>query len=324
MKNNLLIRTLTGNTILISLLVGALILSRKEAIAQGAKDSASLLAGQADKLSFTMYLSSIVSNGNRSVKVQVRRKENKKTISVVNLKSPINLYLNEVKENNPTDGTGWISKLHLNHEGEGTFEFPSKFNKLTSGLHEYTFIAKMDSDLIYKDVEDEITISDAKIDIEYTGEDSIKTVTATLSAWKDLAYVPVPEIEVKLGIKRTFNFLPFGDPGLSTDENGEIFGELPLDIPGNANGTLTIVARLEDDETYGTVEATADIPWTVLPKINPLRGRTLWSSGDNAPLLLVISSVTIIVIIWGTIIYLIYLLFRIKRLSKASYTYGQK
>jgi len=146
----------------------------------------------------------------------------------------------------------------------------------------------------------------------------VKTVTATLYGWKDHDYLPIASAELKLCIKRTFNFLPFGDAEMTTNENGEVSGELPLDLPGNADGTITIAARMEDNDIYGTVESMKNVPWSVLPKKNPVRGRTLWSAGDNAPWLLVISSVSIITIIWGTIFYLLYLLIRIKRLGKIS------
>lgn len=311
MKNDLInsISKTLGRRNVIIIVIGFFIFNNTIAIAQGAKDSVS-------KLSFTMNVSSMSSNGIRSVKVHVSRKEDKKIIPVDNLQSPIYLFQSEVKELDPATGTGRMGKLYLNNEGEGVFEFPADYAKLTSGLHEFTFIAKMDSDPLYEDAEERITVKDAKISIAYSGVDSIKTATATLYIWKDTSFVPLPGAELKLCIKRTFNFLPFGESGATTDSTGNISGELPLDIPGNANGTLTIAARLEEDETYGNVESTKDVPWAVLPRVNPDRGRTLWSQGDNAPLLLVISSVTIIVIIWGTIIYLISLLVKIKRLSK--------
>lgn len=294
----------------ILIIIGAISLLPGSATAQDTKDSS--------KLSFTMNLSSVVTDGKRTVKVQLSRKANKKTVVVRDLKSPLNLYLNEVKAQDPADGTGWISQLHTGYEGEGLFEFPAGFNGLTSGLHHYTFIVKMEADPLYEETEEQITVSDAKINIVYSGEDSIKTATATVTAWNDSSqsYVIVPNTELKLCLKRTFNCLPFGEPGAITNEAGEISGELPLDLPGNTDGTLTIAARLEEDENYGTVEATTRVPWGVRPRENPVRGRTLWSSGENAPLVLVISSVAIIGIIWGTILYLVYLLFKIKRLGK--------
>ncbi len=300
----------------IPVVISALLLIHNGAMAQEAKDSASRPAGQTGKLSFTMNVSSLLSNGIRTVKVQASRKENKKTIVVNDIKSPLTLYLNDVKAYDPSDGTGLIGKLNINYEGEGIFVLPVDFYKLSAGLHKYSFIAKMDSDPKYEDAEETITVADAKISMLYSGEDSVKNATAVLSAWKDSGYVPVPGAELKLCIKRTFNFLLFGEAGTLTDSLGQVSGDLPMDLPGNADSTLTIFGRLEDDENYGTVEGGISVPWTVLPKKNPVRGRTLWSSGDNAPLILVISSVIIIVIIWGTIFYLVRLLFKIKKLGK--------
>lgn len=324
MKNHLTHYNKAGSgyhrVFIISAVLSIFLLVNNTAMAQEAKDSASLPAVQSGKISFTMNLGSLVSNGVRSVKVQLSRKENKKTILVNDVRTPFNLYLNEVKAYDPSDGTGLIGKLNINYEGEGIFVLPADFYKLSAGLHEYTFIVKMDADPRYEDAEETITVADAKISVVYDGEDSVKSAKAILTAWKDSAgaYVPVPEKELKLCIKRTFNFLLFGEAGALTDETGQVTGDLPLDLPGNADSTITIFGRLEDDETYGTVEGGMPVPWSVLPKKNPVRGRTLWSSGDNAPLILVISSVTIIVIIWGTIFYLLRLLFKIKKLGKSS------
>jgi hypothetical protein len=299
-----------GYLIVMLLMIPALFLNLTASFAQDAKDSLS-------KLSMTMRLTPLLSNGTRAVKVNITRKLNKKIINVNNLKSPLNLYLNEVKEPDPVTGEGWIGKCYLNIDGEGIFSFPSNFYQLTQDLHQFNFIVKLSGDPLYEDAEENVTVSDAKISIEYQGDDSIKSATAALRVWKGNGYGPLSKAELKLCIKRTFNFLPFGETGGSTDDSGKISGDLPLDIPGNPNGTLTLAARLEDDETYGTVEITKDVPWKVLPKQNAERGRTLWSGGANAPLLLVFSSLTIIIIIWGTIFYLVYLLYRIKQLGKA-------
>lgn len=317
MKNNLLNRIekiLRHKTIFVSLLASALILNANAAFSQEKKESAS--AGQAGKLSPRMTVSCKVSDGIKTVKVQVNRKENKKTISVTNLTSPVKLYLNKVKDFNSADGTGLISKVSLNNEGEAIFTLTADFNKLTSALHEFTFIAKIDSDPLYEDAQGEVTVSEAKIIISYSGKDSIKTASAVLSAWKDSAYVPVPNAEMKLYIKRVFSLFPIGEEGASTDKDGAISADLPLDIPGTVNGTIIIAAKIADNESYGTVEATKEVPWAVLPKVMPERGRTLWSDAQNAPLILVFSSVTIIVVIWGTIFYLVSLLIKIRKISK--------
>ena len=307
MKNNLITR---GKRICFILFAFSAFIFCYRLNAQSPKDSAT-------KLSFSMNLSSIASNGVRTMKVLLTRKENKKTILVDDLKAPLNLYLGEVKDYDATTGKGWMGQAFENHEGEAIFTFPSWFRQLADTVHEYTFIVKMISDPKYEDAEEQITIADAKIELEYSGEDSIKTATGKAVGWKENEFIPAAGTELKLGIKRTFNYLPFTEAGATTDSNGKISGELPLDIPGNANKTITLVARLEDDATYGTVEITKEIPWGILPKPTPVRGRTLWSPGGNAPWLLVISSLSIILIIWGTIAYLLSLLYKIKRLGNS-------
>jgi hypothetical protein len=312
MKNNLSNTTIKVHHYSISILfiIVALVFNNC-ANAQGTKDSTT-------KLSFNMNLGPVISDGVRTMKVSITRKENKKTIHVNDLRSPLNLYLSQVEDHDAATGTGWMSKAYADSEGEAILTFPSWFRQFADTVHEYTFIVKMAADPKYEDAEEQITIADARIVLEYSGEDSVKTAGGQISGWKEKEYVPVAGSELKLGIKRTFNYLPFTEAGATTNEEGKISGELPLDLPGNADKTITLVARLEDDATYGTVEITKAVPWSILPKLNPVRGRTLWSPGGNAPWLLVISSVSIILIIWGTIFYLISLLFKIKKLGKAS------
>ena len=303
-----MITRMRHHAVLIMFMTGAFIFGNY-ANAQEAKDSLT-------KLSFNMNLSPVISNGVRTMKVSITRKENKKTIRVDDLRSPLILYLAEVKDYDAATGTGRMNKSYINNDGEAIFSFPSWFRRIADTLHAFTFIVKMQGDPKYEDAEEQITIADAKIDLEYFGADSVKTATAKISGWKEKEYISVAGAELKIGIKRTFNYLPFTEAGATTDAEGKVSGDLPIDLPGNTNKTITLVARLEDDPTYGTVEITQDVPWTILPKPNPVRGRTLWSPGGNAPLILVISSVSIILIIWGTIFYLISLLFKIKSLGK--------
>jgi hypothetical protein len=307
------IRVIRFRYILVSIFIIILSMPHTFIVAQDTKGTA-VATGKHD---FKMRLNPVSSNGIRSVEVVLSKYENGKTLPVDNLSTPLLLYVNEIKKYDPATGTGLISKARVNKEGEATLEFPVNFNKITSNVHAFTFIVKTVSDPIYQDMEEVVTVNDAKATIEYNGKDSIKTMTAHLYEWKDNAYVPVPEAELKLCIKRTFNYLPMGDEGTTTAETGMISAEVPNDVPGNSDGTITLAARLEEHDSYGTLEVTQNVPWSVLPKKNPERGRTLWSPGDNAPWLLVITSLTIIIIIWGTIIYLIYLLIQVKKLGNS-------
>lgn len=267
------------------------------------------------KLPANMNLSYKITNGIKSIKVEISRKVDGKFIPVENL--IVNLYLTEIKKYDPIIGDGWMGNLVTNEEGQAIFRFTDNFNKLMSKVHVFNFIATTSEDLRYEDMREEIIVNEALINLSFNTEDAVTIATARLTKFQDGAEVASPETEMKMLIKRTFGALPFGEDGLTTDENGEVLAEIPADLPGNANKTITVIARYDDEENNGVIEVSKDIPWKISPKVNHLTLRTLWSRGNNAPIPLVIVTVSIIILIWGTICYLVYLLFRIKKLGKS-------
>ncbi|MGP8216309.1 MAG: hypothetical protein ACLQQ4_12135 [Bacteroidia bacterium] len=309
MKNNLTIRMLAAmRYIVITLLVGGFLLTSNKAICQDKQEGGS-------KIHVSLKLSYKMTDGVKRLKVKLTRKENGKSVPLDDAKSPVFLYLGDIKDANPSDGSGLLGKVNINDDGTGVFMIPDNINALTSKLHEFKYLAHFGPDPVYDDADEDITISDARISIVYNGKDSVKTATATLTEWKDSAYVPVPDAEMKLGIKRAFSSFTFSDDGATTDKEGKISGNLPLDIPGNPDGTITIVASVIENDNYGTVETTQNVAWNILPKKNESFGRTLWSNQQNAPILLIIISCSIIAAIWGTLIYLVFQLFKIKKLG---------
>ena len=200
MKNKLVHTAIkVHHVFLIPFVIGTFIFSTG-ATAQESKDSAT-------KLPVSMHLNPIVSNGERTMKVLITRKENKKTIYVGDIRSPLNLYLSEAKDYEAATGTGWMSKSSVNNEGEALFTFPAWFKQVADTVHEYTFIVKMEADPKYEDTEEQITIADARIELEYSGDDSVKTASGIVTGWKEGAYLPAAGAELKLGIKRVVNGL---------------------------------------------------------------------------------------------------------------------
>jgi Ni/Fe-hydrogenase subunit HybB-like protein len=267
-----------------------------------------------EKQEVSMSLTYKIIDGEKFIKVKIWYKEGRNFIPVSNVIT--NLYLNEVKKRDSKTGEGWISNLVTDENGEGLFPIEKDFYEQTKDLDEFTFIATMNSDPLFEDIEEEISVMNVVIKMDFVTKDSITTVTATL--FEADGVTPIPETELKFMIKRHFSLLPFGDEFSETDEDGMVSAEIPADIPGSLNGTLIIVAKIDDHYDYGTVEVSQEIPWHILPKINKSEKRTLWSSGKNVPFSLIISSVTIIFVIWGILIYLVSILFKIKRLSKTT------
>ena len=75
-------------------------------------------------------------------------------------------------------------------------------------------------------------------------------------------------------------------------------------------------AKVEDDENLGNLEAKGQIDWGAPRVSNDIMERSLSGSRSNAPWILTIVSNIIILGIWGTLVYVVTQLFKIKKLSR--------
>ena len=149
-------------------------------------------------------------------------------------------------------------------------------------------------------------------------EDSVKTCKAIIMAGDK----PLEGIQVKFYVKRFFGSLPLIANGkaVSTDETGVASVKFPNDLPGDANGTVIVSAKVEDDDNYGTFEAKDSVKWGTIVSTasqeEEWNERSLFGSGNKAPLYLIYSAGVIIIIVWGTLLYVIYSLVKIKKAGK--------
>lgn len=122
--------------------------------------------------------------------------------------------------------------------------------------------------------------------------------------------VPVPEATVGLYVKRSFRPLPIGEA--TTDENGEAVFEIPYGLPGNDKGLITLIAKVDEHELFGNLEASLDKPWgtPVSSKISSAP-RALWST--RPPLWMLITFIILITTVWGHYIVIIFELFRLRK-----------
>lgn len=266
---------------------------------------------QKEKFEPSIKLSYKFSDSYRGIKAEVTYKDSDKTMPAKNL--IVNMYLNEVKKFYPPTGEGWMTNMLTDDNGVCEFNLTEQFKRIKTGAHQFTFTARFASDPRFEDTQESIVVNDVKIDLSLT-RDSLTTATAKLIFYQDSLEVPAAKTEMKLGIRRTFSLLPFGDESLTTDESGVVSAEMPGDVPGDPDKTITVVARYEDMENDGIIEVSKRIPWSVLPKPREFAKRTLWSTGSNAPVPLVIISTSIIIVIWGVIFYLVFLLLRIRKM----------
>ena len=162
--------------------------------------------------------------------------------------------------------------------------------------------------------QDSTAKEEAKIAISFSAKDSTKQVTAKLTH----ADAPVKGIDIHFYAKKSFGLLPLAGDNTTTDENGEASIDFPTDLPGDASGNVIVIARVEDDDNLGTVEASNTINWGVPVKTDQDKApRELWSSGNNAPWPLTITITSVVVIVWGIIFYMFFQLVAIKRAGKS-------
>jgi hypothetical protein len=155
----------------------------------------------------------------------------------------------------------------------------------------------------------EVTVKKAQLQITPVKEDSLLTVKvkfiapgAADSAGKDLT--------IGIFVKRSFNPLKIGEG--TTDENGEVTVEIPANLPGDDKGNITLMAKIDENETFGNLEASVTQQWgkPVSDKLQK-QPRALWSV--HPPLWMLITFIALMVIVWGHFLVIVYELFRLRK-----------
>lgn len=153
---------------------------------------------------------------------------------------------------------------------------------------------------------------EAKITLTFEKADSLYVCKAMVTS----EGIPVIEVPVNLSVKRLFSKLPIGD-AIATDSTGVATFEVPQDIPSK-DGKLTIFASIADDEIYMDTETSgvADFGTIVVSDNSNVSERSIAAGRSGAPIYFIISSLVVIGIFWGILIYAVLQVFKIKRLGK--------
>lgn len=152
---------------------------------------------------------------------------------------------------------------------------------------------------------------EAKIKLTFEKTDSLYICKALVTS-EGLAAKEVP---VSLFVKRLYSDLPIGD-AVSTDSIGVATFEVPKDIP-SLNGKLTIFARIVDDENYANTEVKGIVNWgsAVVIDNSNVEERSIFAGRDKAPIYFIVASLLAIAIVWGTLLYAVLQVFKIKKMS---------
>ena len=192
----------------------------------------------------------------------------------------------------PLDG-----KVRVPSGRDGSWSFSSVFNGNDS-------VDRADADLSVMNMNLEMTLSAA---------DSIKKVS--LKAWspKNGKEIPVAGEIATVYVTRMFSLLPVGE--VTFDENGTGTIEFPADIPGDEMGNVTILAKIEDNPTYGNIEKRITEKWGLPTSYSvPKTHRALWTK--TPPMWMIITLSILLSGVWGHYFFAIISLILIKIDSK--------
>ena len=150
----------------------------------------------------------------------------------------------------------------------------------------------------------------AKLVITPVKDDSLLTVQIKLVDLGTGTETPVPETAVGIFVNRLFYPLKVAEG--TTDENGEATVEIPDNLPGDPKGNLTLIGRLDENETYGNLEATVVQPWGIpVSNIFHALPRALWS--EHPPLWMLVTFIILMSVVWGHYLIIIIQLFRLRK-----------
>ena len=247
------------------------------------------------------------------LEISTKKKVGRKFEPVKNI--PVNIYLNEA------EATNLLGKVTTDANGKARMGIPPSFKNAWDSLDEFTFLAQSDLPAAQEALTADITIKKAILTIDTTSEDGVRTVTAMLKEKNGNDWVPVKDIDMRLSIKRLLGNLSVGDDETYTaDSTGISSAAFTRDsIPGDEKGNIILVAKVDDNDTYGTLVTEETVGWgkAIKPAGNFFNQRTLWSTRFETPLWLLFTAYFIVIIVWGTIIYLVFQMVKIKRLGKA-------
>lgn len=155
--------------------------------------------------------------------------------------------------------------------------------------------------------------SKAEVSLSFSEDKDTKTITAFAI---DEEGVPIEELDIYFYVKRTFSLLPFGDTFNTTDENGKVSVVFPNDLPGDTAGKVTIVVKIMESDIYDDLTMEIDKNWGLIAEADKTEEeRSLWAAAANAPLTLVFTTSTMILVTWVIYWYIIYILFKISKIK---------
>jgi hypothetical protein len=174
----------------------------------------------------------------------------------------------------------------------------------------WSFISEYDGNDTIESSVSKLSVRDISLKMELNEVDTIKTISVKASKIEKGIEIPVPGELVTIYVPRMFSLLPIGE--ITLDDAGTGSVEFPADLPGDKEGNITIIAKIEDHPDYGFLEKRETVKWgTVSDYSSPAGHRALWTK--TAPRWMIYTLSVLLTGVWGHYLFAIISLIRIKR-----------
>lgn len=214
------------------------------------------------------------------------------------------------------DKANLLGTVTTNDVGDAVLLIPPSAKKEWIKSPNQTFVAVSTANSQFDEARGELSITKAKLQIDTADG---KVVKAKLVALVDTVWTPISDVEMQIGIKRLDGNLSVNEtPTFTTDSSGGTSAEFKRDsLPGDTKGNLVLVASVIDNDVYGNLTAELTVPWgSKFSHISNFDHRTLFARRGYSPIWLELLAYSIVVAVWGIIIFLILQIRKIKQLGK--------
>jgi hypothetical protein len=207
-----------------------------------------------------------------------------------------------------------LETVQTEMDGTAEYRIDKRSDRLQSMEDLYTFRAVFEGNQDYEMSEDMVSVKPLEMSLDFVEVDTVKTIVArAYERDREGKKIPLEDTDVYFYVPRSFSLLPVGEEWFM---GGRAQVDFPTTVPGDSAGNLTIVARIEDHELYGNVEAVAVKDWgKAVPRIVVKKRRGL---GDtDAPLWMVYTLIVLLSIVWFHYLYVFFIMIKIKKLRRS-------
>jgi hypothetical protein len=205
-----------------------------------------------------------------------------------------------------------IGTISTTAKGKAAIEIPEEINSSGGAKGVFSFMASFNGFNKYKSATAFVEIRNVNMELSfYQKEGEKEIICKAMEVGQDGKMTPLPDLKIQFYVPRTFTLLKVGEGSLS---DGVANVEFPVTLPGDSAGNLTIVAKIEDNESYGNVEATGRINWG--KPLSPMKIVKRGLGDTDAPLWMVYTLIILLSLVWFHYCYIIITVFRIRWLGK--------